>query len=251
MSDPLETDPLAALRAAREDAARRISELRRSTELPPAPAVPDLRSVLSRAEEHVSELRDTAAELKAVLPTRVEAAVSRALAGSEGTSLGRQVEDLRRLALETSEAMGELSHDVREDQVGRVEDLETMVDLIAASTTAVRADVSRLEAELVETRRALAELASGASEIAGSIAALSSKLDRPLSVTMTPEGRVAAVEPDAEPIRRSPPAVPPSLPAGGPAPLPAPPSAAPSQPNARTPWRREWRTPLDARGDPK
>ncbi len=180
-------DPQAALRAAREDAARRIAELRRSSELPPAPALPDLRSVLSRAEEHVSEMRDTAVELKAVLPTRVEAAVSRALAGSEGTSLGRQVEDLRRLALETSAEMGSLARDVRDDQVGRVEDLETMVDLIATSATVVRADVSRVEAELAETRRALALLGQTLAAVGDAVAAVSAKLDRPVSLTLTPE----------------------------------------------------------------
>lgn len=180
-------EPQAALEAARADAARRIAELRRSTELSAAPALPDLRSVLSRAEDHVSELRDTAADLKAVLPTRVEAAISRALAGSEGTPLGRQVEDLRRLALETTAAMDSLAGDVHGDQIGRVEDLETMVDLIAASTTAVRGDVARLESELAETRTALADVVGGLAELTGAVARLSAKLDRPMSMTLVPE----------------------------------------------------------------
>ncbi len=185
-------DPQAALRAARADAARRIADLRRSSELPPAPAVPDLRSVLSRAEEHVGELRDTAAELKAVLPTRVEAAVSRALAGSGGTSLGRQVEDLRRLALETSAAMGSLARDVHGDQIGRVEDLETMVDLIATSATVVRADLSRIDDELAGSRAALAELTASVAEIAEAVGRVSAKLDRPVSMTLTPDRSLPA-----------------------------------------------------------
>ena len=42
------------------------------------PAMPDLRTILARAETHVDELRTTAAALEENLPAKVERAVERA-----------------------------------------------------------------------------------------------------------------------------------------------------------------------------
>ena len=79
------------LRDAREAALRRIGEMRQRNLGAGEPAGPDLRTLLARSERHVDELRRTASELAAILPTRVEAAVARALGEDEG-GLGRRLD---------------------------------------------------------------------------------------------------------------------------------------------------------------
>ena len=56
-----------------------------------------VRAALARAEGDLDTVRAATAELRAVLPTRVEAAVDRALLGAEGGALGRRLDDLQAL----------------------------------------------------------------------------------------------------------------------------------------------------------
>jgi hypothetical protein len=80
------------LREARDAALERIDALRARAGAPDSPG-PDLRTLLQRAETNVDELRGTARELAAILPTRVEAAVARALGEDEG-GIGRRLGDV-------------------------------------------------------------------------------------------------------------------------------------------------------------
>ena len=54
--------------------------------------VPDLRTILARAESHVDDLRATAAALEETLPAKVERAVERAMASHPD---GRSADELR------------------------------------------------------------------------------------------------------------------------------------------------------------
>ena len=56
--------------------------------------MPDLRTILARAETHVDELRTTAASLEESLPAKVERAVERAM--SEHSD-ARRADELREL----------------------------------------------------------------------------------------------------------------------------------------------------------
>src|SRR4051794_35959632 len=56
--------------------------------------VPDLRTLLARAENHVDELRATAASLEQGLPARVERAVERALDSHDSTHRSTELRDL-------------------------------------------------------------------------------------------------------------------------------------------------------------
>ena len=113
-----------------------------------------VRAALARAEGDLDTVRAATAELRAVLPTRVEAAVDRALLGADGGALGRRLDDLQALTASTSTAVQTIADDVLNERLGRVEDLEVVVDLLARGFQSTRADVQRLErrAERFESR---------------------------------------------------------------------------------------------------
>lgn len=96
----------------------------------------------------IEEVKEIAADLRAVLPTRIEAAVQRALDAHEGAgAVDARVAELHALAIDTAQRTRALAADVRADRVSRVEDLEVVVDLLAEGLGAVRGDVARLEAK--------------------------------------------------------------------------------------------------------
>jgi len=134
-SDPLDD--------AQESARERIRGLREGGVGAAATPEPDLRSVLSRAEQNVGAMHDAARELAALLPTRVEAAVARALSADEG-GLGRRLDEVRGDLLQTSAAVERIERDLVAERLGRVEDLEVLVDLLSAGLAALRAQMSGL-----------------------------------------------------------------------------------------------------------
>src|SRR5436190_9104388 len=83
--------------------------------------------LLRRAEANLAELRSAAQLLTAVLPTRVEAAVARALDDREAGRRGR-ADDVHRQVRETAAAVGRIEQDLLVEQVGRTEDLGLVVD---------------------------------------------------------------------------------------------------------------------------
>ncbi len=94
----------------------------------------------------IDEVKEIAADLRAVLPTRIEAAVARALDAHEGTGVDHRVAELHALAIDTAQRTRALAADVRAERVGRVEDLEVVVDVLVDGLGAVRGDVAKLEA---------------------------------------------------------------------------------------------------------
>ena len=94
----------------------------------------------------IDEVKEISADLRAVLPTRIEAAVARALDAHEGTGVDHRVAELHALAIDTAQRTRALAADVRAERVGRVEDLEVVVDVLVDGLGAVRGDVARLEA---------------------------------------------------------------------------------------------------------
>ena len=94
----------------------------------------------------IDEVKEIAADLRAVLPTRIEAAVARALDAHEGTGVDHRVAELHALAIDTAQRTRALAADLRAERVGRVEDLEVVVDVLVDGLGAVRGDVAKLEA---------------------------------------------------------------------------------------------------------
>ena len=106
----------------------------------------------------IEEVKEIAADLRAVLPTRIEAAVQRALDAHEGSGVGAvdaRVAELHALAVDTAQRTRALAADARADRISRVEDLEVVVDLLAEGLGAVRGDVARLEARSVRIEKEL------------------------------------------------------------------------------------------------
>jgi hypothetical protein len=155
---------------------RRIQELRTRARgdqpVPDAvpesrPAMPDLRTILARAETHVDELRTTAASLEESLPAKVERAVERAM--SEHSDAQR-ADELRELLRGLSRQVEQVNLDLLAERLGRVEDLELVVDLISTGMAALRQDVATLAA-MVE-------------QVGGGVDGVIEKLDQPLQVTV-------------------------------------------------------------------
>src|SRR6185503_15911250 len=151
---------------------RRIQELRtRARGDQPAPdvvaearpAMPDLRTILARAETHVDELRTTAASLEESLPAKVERAVSE-------HSDARRADELRELLRGLSRQVEQVNLDLLAERLGRVEDLELVVDLISTGMAALRQDIATLAA-MVE-------------QVGGGVDGVIEKLDQPLQVTV-------------------------------------------------------------------
>ena len=133
---------------AHQQAVRHIQELRERDSAPAAPT-PDLRTVLARADRNVAELHGTAQELAALLPTRVEAAVARALGEDEG-GLGRRLDEVRAELFETAAAVERIERDLVAERLGRVQDLEVLVDLLTGGMAAIRAEIGALAARVDE-----------------------------------------------------------------------------------------------------
>jgi hypothetical protein len=137
------------LRDAREAALRRIGEMRQRNLGPTEAAGPDLRTLLTRSERHVDELRRSASELAAILPTRVEAAVARALGEDEG-GLGRRLDAVLDQNGRLTAAVERVERDLLAERMARVEDLEVLVDLVSGGLSALRADLRSVRQELAE-----------------------------------------------------------------------------------------------------
>jgi hypothetical protein len=147
-AEDMQHDPL---RDAREAALRRIGELRQRGAAPSEPAGPDLRTLLARSERHVDELRRSASELVALLPTRVEAAVARALGEDEG-GLGRRLDHVVDQTGQLAAAVERVESDLLAERMARVEDLEVLVGLVSGGLTSLRTDLRAVRRELADLR---------------------------------------------------------------------------------------------------
>ena len=165
------------LRDAREAALRRIGEMRQRNLGASEPAGPDLRTLLARSEQHVDELRRSASELAAILPTRVEAAVARALGEDEG-GLGRRLDMVLDRSGQLNAAVERVERDLLAERMARVEDLEVLVDLVSGGLSALRADLRSVRRELAE---------------------LQAVVGQPLQVTVARERSADAVASDGRP----------------------------------------------------
>jgi hypothetical protein len=134
---------------------------------PVAGALPDLRTLLARAETHVDELRATASTLEESLPLRVERAVERAL---EGHADARGSAELAELLRTVSAQVEQITRDLLAERLGRLEDLEMMLELITTGMTQIRADMAATVAAVERVGRGVGDVLV--------------QLDQPLQVTL-------------------------------------------------------------------
>jgi chromosome segregation ATPase len=154
---------------------RRIQELRaraRAERTPgaagdTAAAMPDLRTILARAEANVGELRQTAAALEQSLPETVERAIERAM---DERSTPRRLVELRELVRSLAGQMEQVNRDLLAERLGRIEDLELLVDLISTGMASLRQDV--------------ADVSGTIARMTSSVNGVAARLDQPLQVTV-------------------------------------------------------------------
>ena len=154
---------------------RRIQELRaraRSERAPGAAgdtpaAMPDLRTILARAEANVGELRQTAAALEQSLPEAVERAIERAM---DERSTPRRLVELRELVRSLAGQMEQVNRDLLTERLGRIEDLELLVDLISTGMASLRQDMADVSGTLARMN--------------SSVNGVAARLDQPLQVTV-------------------------------------------------------------------
>lgn len=129
--------------------------------------MPDLRTILARAESHVEELRTTAGRLEERLPVQIEEAIEKAF-DQHGDS--RRLTELAELMRGLSRQVEQVNRDLLAERLGRVEDLELIVDLVSTGFSALRDDVATLGA-IVD------RVGTGVGDVI-------EKLDMPLQVTV-------------------------------------------------------------------
>ena len=143
--------------------------------------VPETTALMPARETSVEAVRDSVADLAAVLPTRIEAAVARALESADGAPLPRQVTELQR-------AVQGLSRDLHAERLGRIGDIEVLVDLIATAAEAQDRRVAALEAQMEQ-------LAAAVGALTPIVEHVSEKLDRRVRISVQ-------TEPGAQPFGR-------------------------------------------------
>jgi hypothetical protein len=143
MYESTSIDPLADARA---QAVRRILELRGETG---GAEIIDLRGLISRADARAGEANAATRELSAVLPTRLEAAIERAIA-DDSAGIGRKLDTVSSDTEEIADAIARVERDLVAERLGRVEDLEAMIALVSSGIAAIRADVGRLQTRVDE-----------------------------------------------------------------------------------------------------
>jgi hypothetical protein len=137
-------DPLAEARA---QAVRRILESRGER---PADDPTDLRALVARANEASIATK----ELSALLPTRLEAAVGRAVA-EEGAGVAEALEELQDDTNEIAGTVARVEQDLLAERLGRIEDLEVIIELFGGGIKAIRNDLARLNERLDRIERRL------------------------------------------------------------------------------------------------
>jgi hypothetical protein len=157
MSEPAPTDPLIDARA---QAVRRILELRGDK---PAADVIDLRALIARVDVRSGEANAAARELSAVLPTRVEAAIERAV-GDSAAGVGRRLDTVHATAEEIADAIARVEADLIAERLARIEDLEALIALVSSGVSAIRADVARLNERVGELTVQLEQTRNAAPE---------------------------------------------------------------------------------------
>jgi hypothetical protein len=119
--------------------------LREAAEGRPDAAAVD--AVLERARAQVEELAQTAAELDATLPAKVEHALSDGLR-EQVRPVGRNLAEIRGLTNHVIRRLERIEGDLLSERHARVDDLGLLVDLITSSWKSVERRMSALERAL-------------------------------------------------------------------------------------------------------
>jgi hypothetical protein len=136
-----------------DDAIEKARErLREAAEGRPDAAAVD--AVLERARAQVEELAQTAAELEATIPAKVEHAVVDGLQ-EQVRPVGRNLAEIRGLTNQLIRRLERIEGDLLAERHARVDDLGLLVDLITSSWKSVERRLSTLERKLQDSDGAI------------------------------------------------------------------------------------------------
>ena len=139
------------------------------------------------ARDPLAAMREATSGPAAVLPTRLESAVERALEGPDGVPLPRRLADVQSSLHATADAVRHVGEDLARERIGRIQDLEVLVDLVADAAATGRGDVARLEERVARLAADVATLAEIVAALAPTIQAISDKLDRRVRISVRTE----------------------------------------------------------------
>ena len=138
-------------RAALERAHARLAEAREER-----PSRVDLEGALERAENALDQLARTTAELEAVVPERLGAAIEESM-HAEVLPVARQIAEVRGLTGQLVRRLEGLQGEMAAERRDRLEDLALLVDLISSGWRGVERRLDRAERILDRLERSLEE----------------------------------------------------------------------------------------------
>jgi hypothetical protein len=111
-------------------------------------------AVLERARAQVEELAQTAAELEATIPAKIEHAVVDGLQ-EQVRPVGRNLAEIRGLTNQVIRRLERIEGDLLSERHARVDDLGLLVDLITSSWKSIERRMSTLERKLETSEDAI------------------------------------------------------------------------------------------------
>jgi hypothetical protein len=111
------------------------------------PREADVAAVLQRTQTQLVELSTTAATLEAALPDQVAAAVRDGVR-REAAPVGRQLAEVRGMAVQVLRRLERLETDLTAERYARIDDLGLLVDLIGSGWKSVDERLARIEQAL-------------------------------------------------------------------------------------------------------
>jgi len=138
-------------REALERAHARLAEAREER-----PSRIDLEAAVERAESALDQLARTTAELEAVVPERLGAAIEEGM-HAKVLPVARQIAEVRGLTGQLVRRLEALQTEIAAERRDRLEDLALLVDLISSGWRGVERRLDRAERILDRMERALEE----------------------------------------------------------------------------------------------
>ena len=136
-------------REALERAHARLAEAREER-----PSRVELEATVERAETALDQLARTAAELEAVVPERLGAAIEQGM-HAEVLPVARQIAEVRGLTGQLVRRLEALQGEIASERRDRLEDLALLVDLTSSGWRGVERRLDRAESILDRMERAL------------------------------------------------------------------------------------------------
>lgn len=108
------------------------------------PGEADVSAALERAHRQLADLSATAAGLETALPEQVAAAVRDGVR-KEAAPVGRQLAEVRGMAVQMLRRLERLESELTAERYARVDDLGLLVDLVGSGWTSIDERLARIE----------------------------------------------------------------------------------------------------------